>query len=62
MENRCRIELVEQKNHYSDVQDDELHRNLQQPIENKPEFAFGRILSSEVPSNLGLVGSEVGQE
>ena len=57
---RC-FELVKGEEHRADEQDEKLHRDLHNPIQQQAEAALGDRLAGEVALHLRLVGAEVGE-
>ena len=60
-EHRRGTELVEHEHENAEQQDEELHRHLDQPVEQEPELALSRRVRGQDASDLRLVGAEVGE-
>src|SRR4029450_10853310 len=58
-EHRRLRELIEDEQERAEQEDQELHRNLQQGVEDQPEAAFAYGGSADVALHLRLVGPEI---
>ncbi len=56
------MELIKDKDQDTDVQDDKLHRNFKQAVENKSEATFRNRFTAQIAAHLRLIGTKIAKE